>query len=145
MIRILRTSGSIDLILVAIDSQISNYIVNVILFLRSGVYYKKYTRFNEIYDTCFARVLEYVRDSSEHEPKKCTWRETAESFDHWPSPTSSVAPFSSFLYLEGFPFSILLILSRRQIFGQRLFFIFKISIKQLPDLLLASISKYQCS
>ena len=59
MVHILQTSGSIDMILVAIDSLIPNYIVNVILFLRSGEYYKKYTRV-KLGATWFSRVLEYI-------------------------------------------------------------------------------------
>ena len=55
----LQTSGPIDMILVAIDSQIPNYILNVILFLQSGAYHKKYTRV-KLDATWFARVLEYI-------------------------------------------------------------------------------------
>ena len=59
MVRILPTTGLINMILVAIDSSIPNYITNVILFLPPGVYYKKYTRV-KLDATWFARVLEYI-------------------------------------------------------------------------------------
>ena len=78
MVRILQMSGPIDMILVAIDSWIPNYIVNVILFLRFGVYYKKYTRV-KLDATCFARVLEYIYIDSRSTHRKCTWRETLPS------------------------------------------------------------------